>query len=203
MNEKFNPKDYIMNMRGKDYLEVKWRIVWFREEHPKGCISTEITMTDPVVIKASILNEEGMLLATGFGTPKTQGVAKGRPFEGAETAAIGRALALAGYGMQFTGEEEGEHLADSPIEQKDKQENAARNWTAAQKGYLVSANYAENDFSAKAMLDKSNLPGNASKVVIESWGKYYRASRDDDNTSDVAALAANGKYEQAMKKAGK
>ena len=199
MNEKFNPKDYIMNMRGKDYLEVKWRIVWFREEHPKGCISTEIAMTDPVVIKASILNEEGMLLATGFGTPKTQGVAKGRPFEGAETAAIGRALALAGYGTQFTGEEEGEHLADSPTDRAPAQSS----WTAEQQGWLVAANYAENVFSAKAMLEKSNLPKNSGQVVIESWGKYYRASRDDDNTSDVAALAANGKYEQAMKKAGK
>ena len=111
----FKPQDHLMNMRGKDYLEVKWRMVWFREEHPLGCISTELASTDPVVIKASVLNEDGKLLATGFGTPKQQGVAAKRPFEGAETAAIGRALAVAGYGTQFTGEEEGEHLADSPL----------------------------------------------------------------------------------------
>lgn len=111
----FNPKNHLMNMRGKDYLEVKWRMVWFREEHPLGCISTELASTDPVVIKASVLNEDGKLLATGFGTPKMQGVAAKRPFEGAETAAIGRALAVAGYGTQFTDEEEGDHLADSPV----------------------------------------------------------------------------------------
>jgi hypothetical protein len=34
----------------------------------------------------------------------------------AETAAIGRALAHAGYGTQFTGEDEGDFLADSPVE---------------------------------------------------------------------------------------
>jgi len=114
MTEKFNPNKYIMNMRGKDYLEVKWRIVWFRDEHPSGAIVTELASTDPVVMKAIISDEEGRILATGYGTPKTQGIASGRPFEGAETAAIGRALAVAGYGTQFTGEDEGEHLADSP-----------------------------------------------------------------------------------------
>ena len=67
-------------------------------------------------MKATVANSEGLVLATGHGTPKQMGVAKSRPFEGSETAAIGRALALAGYGTQFTGEEEGEHLADAPVE---------------------------------------------------------------------------------------
>ena len=114
----FNPKDHIMNMRGKDYLEVKWRIVWFREENPKGCILTEIVSYDPQVVKATVIDGEANTLAVGHGTPKTQGVAKTRPFEGAETAAIGRALAVAGYGTQFTGEDEEEHLADAPIDRQ-------------------------------------------------------------------------------------
>jgi len=112
----FDPNEKLMNMRGKDYLEVKWRIVWFREENPKGRIETSIAMTDPIVVKATVYDDNGNIIADGMGTPKTQGVAKSRPFEGAETAAIGRALAHAGYGTQFTGEEEGEHLADSPVE---------------------------------------------------------------------------------------
>ena len=119
----FKPQDHLMNMRGKDYLEVKWRMVWFREDHPLGCIATELASTDPVVMKASVLNEDGKLLATGFGTPKMQGVAAKRPFEGAETAAIGRALAVAGYGTQFTDEEEGDHLADSPLVKEAKKIN--------------------------------------------------------------------------------
>jgi len=114
----FNPKEHLMNMRGKDYLEVKWRIVWFREEHPNGAITTDLANVDPVLMKATVLDESGHILGTGFGTPKMQGVASQRPFEGAETAAIGRALAIAGYGTQFTGEDEGEHIVDSPIERK-------------------------------------------------------------------------------------
>lgn len=112
----FDPKEKITQIKGKDYLEVKWRIVWFRDEHPKGSILTEIASTDPLIIKAIITDNDGVRLASGLGSPKTQGVSAGRPFEGAETAAIGRALAHAGYGTQFTGEDEGEHLADAPVD---------------------------------------------------------------------------------------
>ena len=30
----FNPNDHLINLKGKHYLEVKWRLVWFRMEHP-------------------------------------------------------------------------------------------------------------------------------------------------------------------------
>lgn len=113
----FDAKSKVTKMQGKDYLEVKWRIAWFRDEHPKGAIITEVMQGEPTIVKATILDGEGEILATGHGTPKMQGVAKARPFEGAETAAVGRALAHAGYGTQFTDEfDEGEHLADTPIE---------------------------------------------------------------------------------------
>lgn len=116
MSEKFDPKSKVTKMQGKDYLEVKWRIVWFRSDHPKGGILTDVVGDD--LIKATILDSEGNVLATGHGSSKKQGVAKTRPFEGAETAAIGRGLAHAGYGTQFTDEDEGDHLADSPFERK-------------------------------------------------------------------------------------
>lgn len=112
----FNPNDKVSNIRGKEYLEVKWRIVWFRDEHPGGSIETAIASIDPLIMSATVKDEAGKILGMGHGSPKTQGVSAGRPFEGAETAAIGRALAHAGYGTQFTGEEEGEHLADAPVQ---------------------------------------------------------------------------------------
>ncbi|MEZ4570036.1 MAG: hypothetical protein R2849_06860 [Thermomicrobiales bacterium] len=52
-----------------DYLDVKWRIVWFRTEHPNGSISTRL-MSDPgvspAVIQATVTLENGVT-ATGFG----------------------------------------------------------------------------------------------------------------------------------------
>lgn len=119
MVEQFDPKSKITKMQGRDYLEVKWRLVWFRSDHPKGSIITEVVNDD--LMKATILDSDGKILATGHGSSKKIGVAKSRPYEGAETAAIGRALAHAGYGTQFTDElDEGEHLADSPIERTDE-----------------------------------------------------------------------------------
>ena len=114
MTDKFDPTKKIIKMQGKDYLPVNWRIFWFRSEHPKGAIITEVAGDG--LMKATVIDEDGKVLGTGHGTPKMMGVAKARPFEGSETAAIGRALAHAGYGTQFTGEEEGEHLADAPVE---------------------------------------------------------------------------------------
>lgn len=123
MAEQFDPKSKIVKMQGRDYLEVKWRLVWFRAEHPKGSIITEIVGED--LMKATVIDGDGKVLATGHGSSKKSGVAKSRPYEGAETAAIGRALAHAGYGTQFTDElDEGEHIADSPVERTDENRKA-------------------------------------------------------------------------------
>ena len=140
----FDPQKYLIDLRGKDYLMVRWRVVWFRDEHPTGNIRTELVSTDPVVMRAIVFDGEGRELASGFGTPKMQGVAKLRPFEGAETAAIGRALALAGYGTQLTGEDEGEHLADAPVSPQQKPQPVpaspagVRPWSADDvKSYII------------------------------------------------------------------
>ena len=129
----FDPKKHMTNLKGKDYLEVKWRIVWFRDVCPDGGIQTELVNVDPIVVKASIVSASGAIIATGFGTAATGGSAvwKGREIEKAETAAIGRALAHAGYGTQFTGEDERDNLADSPVERRPKPQAPARAQTHA------------------------------------------------------------------------
>ena len=200
---KFDPQKHVMDMRGKDYLEVKWRIVWFREEYPQGTIATEIVSYDPQVIKATV-SDNGTVLGTGHGTPKTQGVAKSRPFEGAETAAVGRALAHAGFGTQFTGEEEEEHLADAPVEKmSDAQFNkAAQSTVEAAKELggvekpvsvyeaVVAAGLAENEHSAKNAL-KMCKTGYDTIEKASGWMRIYRAWRDLGADSKQAAKKAN------------
>ena len=193
---KFDPRTKVSNIQGKDYLEVKWRIVWFREDHPKGGIITELLGDN--LIKATVIDGDKNVLATGHGSPKMQGVSKGRPIEGAETAAIGRALSNAGYGTQFTDEDEGEHLADAPVEKKAP---AVRTWNLQQKQAIVDAKYAENINEAKAMLDHSVLKENSGITVVTSWAKYYRAARDEGKEVTQAAQIANEVY--AAAKAGK
>lgn len=106
----------LMNLKGKDYLMVCYRIQWFREERPDWSIWTDrIEANDKfVVFRAQIANETGKIIATAH---KREDYAHfGDATEKAETSAIGRALALCGYGTQFAPEfDEGERIVDSPL----------------------------------------------------------------------------------------
>jgi hypothetical protein len=107
----------ILDLRGKDYLEVKFRIVWFREERPNWTIETEIITNTPTLAtaKATIKDETGRVIATSH---KTEDKAGFNDFlEKSETGAIGRALALCGFGTQFCADEldEGKRIVDSPV----------------------------------------------------------------------------------------
>lgn len=107
----------LLDLRGKIYLQVAHRIQWFREEHPDWLIDTAFTRLDDVccIAKAGIWNEEGKLKAVAH---KREDHRDFPDFmEKAETGAIGRALAMLGYGTQFCAEEldEGSRLADSPM----------------------------------------------------------------------------------------
>lgn len=106
----------LLNLRGKDYLEVKYRLVWFREDHPDWSIETEfMTVTDKsACAKATVKDETGKIIATSHKFENERGFPDF--IEKAETGAIGRALALIGYGTQFCADEldEGDRIVDAP-----------------------------------------------------------------------------------------
>jgi hypothetical protein len=113
----FNPNDHMMKLKGKDYLQVAWRLVWFRDEHPDfGINSQALALTeDHAIFKATITDANGLQLSSGHGSESKRDF--GDFIEKAETKAIGRALAMLGYGTQFAADEldEGERIVDSPI----------------------------------------------------------------------------------------
>lgn len=126
----FNPSQHMMklpkkrkNAKGQwetvyaDYLEVKWRIVWFREDKPNWAIdATPVKLDESIAIfKAEVKDEEGRTVSVGHGSENKQSFTD--YIEKAETRAIGRALAVLGYGTQFAPElDEEEHIADAPVE---------------------------------------------------------------------------------------
>lgn len=106
----------LMDIRGKEYLQVAYRLVWLREEHPDWGITTELLQVSEksTLAKATIHNEKGTVIATAHKFETIQGFQDHT--EKSETGAIGRALAMCGYGTQFTDDlNEGERLADAPV----------------------------------------------------------------------------------------
>lgn len=92
----------IVNIHGKAYETVALRVKKFRESNPKFTLQTEVLHRDAeiVVMKASILDETGRLIATGHSEEKRAAstINKTSALENAETSAIGRALAAFGLG---------------------------------------------------------------------------------------------------------
>ena len=130
----FNPLDYarvlpsdIEGQPQRMYLDVKYRVVWFRLVYPKGKINTCIASMDEkmAVVECRIYmdasDQPDAYLAIGYGQrhydPETSyGI---RYLECAETAAIGRALSAAGFNIPFgNDDEEGEAglIVDSGIQ---------------------------------------------------------------------------------------
>src|SRR6476659_8885418 len=99
----FDPTQYLSNFDGRDYLEVKWRLLWLRSQHPDAPITTEIVQHNEengfALFRAEVEVPNGGK-ATGWGSETV------RDFhdyiEAAETKALGRALAALGFGTQFT-----------------------------------------------------------------------------------------------------
>ena len=97
-----------MKIRGKEYMEVKDRVMVFRKNHPEWAIITEIVenneSTGSVIFKAHIEDEEGRIRGTGhaheFKDDKTSMVNKTSHLENCETSAIGRAMASLGIGVE-------------------------------------------------------------------------------------------------------
>ena len=115
----FNPSEHMIKLEGKDYLQVMWRLCWFREEKPGWCIDTQLVSHegDNAVFCAKILDEEGVMKSSGYGSESKRDFAD--YLEKAETKAVGRALAMLGYGTQFAPDlDEGERIVDSPVQRQ-------------------------------------------------------------------------------------
>ena len=90
----------------QDYLDVKWRLVWLRDDHPDAHIATELVSHDGkmAVFRAEVVLPSGGR-ASGYGSETAQDFQD--YIEKAETKAIGRALVALGYGTQFALDYEG------------------------------------------------------------------------------------------------
>lgn len=118
------------NIKGKEYAEVNQRVKAFRTLYPEGFITTEILCREGglCIIKATVghyADGKSVILATGTAYEKegSSQINRTSYIENCETSAVGRALGMAGFGI------------DTSIASADEMNNALlqQNATAVQK----------------------------------------------------------------------
>lgn len=94
------------NIKGKEYAEVNQRVKAFRTLYPEGFITTEILCREGglCIIKATVghyADGIGVILATGTAYEKegSSQINRTSYIENCETSAVGRALGMAGFGI--------------------------------------------------------------------------------------------------------
>lgn len=127
--EGFDPAAFLRKLIGENgeqqyYLDVKYRKLWFRLKYPEGKITKRIVKLDNdfAIIESKVyLNrtdpEDAYVSCAMAQRWRSDDDNYGKKYvETAETAAVGRALADAGFGIQFSepGEDQDPNFVDSP-----------------------------------------------------------------------------------------
>lgn len=95
------------DIKGKEYADVAQRIKAFRMVYPSGWIKTEIVRLDngvcTITAKVGTYGDDGMTLLLGVGHAQEKEsssyINKTSYVENCETSAVGRALGMAGFGI--------------------------------------------------------------------------------------------------------
>ncbi len=104
--EKANKSINSMDIKGKQYAMVHERIRAFRMIYPQGFVITKILFDDGEIVKfyAEVgCEDEGVRIVLGTGhayeVKNSSFINRTSYIENAETSAVGRALAMAGFGV--------------------------------------------------------------------------------------------------------
>ncbi len=217
----FNPERHLMELSGKSYLEVKWRLVWFRQECPNGTIDTEEVQVDlDREVEAEVptgnwipnpqkpgrkMPEKIMKQARGYArfravvtdgkggratATKSENAASFPDFiEKAETGAVGRALAMLGYGTQFTGDElsEEHRIVDAPVDRAPIR-SVSNGYSEGSPARAASTNGKSNNQSA----DDNAASAPATEQQLASLHKLYQhlGKSESENTGTLTYQAA-------------
>lgn len=160
-NESIKPTD----IKGSDYAEVNQRIKAFRMVYPRGTILTEMVSNENgvCIFKASVY-DGALLLGTGTAYEKENStfINKTSYIENCETSAVGRALGMAGFGI------------DTSIASAEEVQNAIANQTK------------EEEVDYKAMLEEHIQTNGLDKVAI--CKKYKLTGRSKKEAFKTAYL---------------
>lgn len=118
---KANAQIRTTDIKGKDYAEVNQRIKAFRMVYPDGGIMTALVSNEGgiAVFHATVTDNNGHILGEGTAYEKENSsfINKTSYIENCETSAVGRALGMAGFGID-TSVASYEEVANAMTQQK-------------------------------------------------------------------------------------
>ena len=101
--KKANDEAVRTDVKCNPYVSVAERIKAFRKVHPDGCIKTDMLSNQDgiCIFKATVYDRDGQMLGTGHAFEKdgSSFINKTSYLENAETSCVGRALGMAGFGI--------------------------------------------------------------------------------------------------------
>jgi uncharacterized protein YbdZ (MbtH family) len=190
-DQPFDPTQYLSKFDGRDYLEVKWRVMWLRHEHPEARMTTEIVQHNEesgfALFRAEVDIPDGGK-ATGWGSETV------RDFhdyiEAAETKALGRALAALGYGTQFCSDFDFSanarpgtaQIVDAPVNLADPRSVSSRNGAFVQK----AISFANGNNVSSGGSGKSGTFGNSGFNRVQDGGRLPAEEDDFDRLPEVS-----------------
>ena len=163
-----------VNIKGKPYVMVNERIVYFRKIYPEGSIITELLSSTNGVhtFKAMAINN-GNVLATGHASEieGSSNVNKTSALENAETSAVGRALGILGIGIDSSIASAEE--VSNAVEQQD---NTEENKPASKKDLEDAKQTLREAHEMGSLKDAYHELPSALKTQLRDFANDLRAS---------------------------
>lgn len=175
-----------IKVKDKDYIQVNQRVKAFRYVYPKGKIETKIISLDGetnkrlVLMRCEVFDDLGNLLSTGYAEEKEDStfINKTSFIENCETSAIGRALGMAGFGID-TSIASAEEVETAIANQEKKEEKP----TELKLGqfYLLY-----NEEEIKRICEKNNVanPQMLPRKTIDNFIKLRKDKLDEAKVKD-------------------
>ncbi len=201
----FDPSRYLTRVNGSDYLEVKWRLVWLREQHPEATIDTELVRhSDDLALFCAKVTLPSGAEATGWGSESPHDF---RDFiEKAETKSIGRALAALGFGTQFCPDFEfgaaAGKVVDAPIDiaATRGQQRAAPHMVAEAPAAYGETRATEKQLQfIKAIAREASIAAEQLEVEArEAFGGSTRGMSRQDASALIDRLQKTRRHDEAL-----
>ena len=175
------------NLVVKNYAEVNQRIKAFRMVYPTGTIETEMSSNENgvVIFRANVYDNEDRLLATGTAYEKENStfINKTSYIENCETSAIGRALGIAGFGIDTSvasTEEVQNAINNQEVNDKPKTSKKTSKVVMIQD---TQKEMIKNKFTAdeiKTYLEEINKPKLSALTVVEASNLLLRKAGNEN-----------------------